>query len=387
MVRNSLAVCFVAFNLFLFAPAAMADDPAPVTVITTPGGDDSSYQIPLTVSVVYDGVSYQNVYATTNSVITFGRPDGTFWTYPQTPSISIESRDWWALPYVMADTHFIISVSEGGFQVDGAYRPYGSYSGDITNIVITAQIQTSGSVSYTYVVNGPLWGDERTGARLTNGLVVTLDEAGVTQIEEIPVLQPEPVPPTPEPTPTPTPGPTPEPSPEPSPTPSPSPEPSPEPTPSPAPEPTPQPAPAPAPEPEPIAPPAPEPVPVVEPEPESIPELPPLPQPEPAPLPAPEPPIEEKPIVAEPLEEGEVLLDNGVVLSASQAIAVELLSNPGELIQEIFTDPMAALAALGQVGADMSPEVRERSEEVVVAAVIVGNIASAAGAAAYRRKP
>ena len=49
----------------------------------------------------------------------------------------------------------------------------------------------------------------------------------------------------------------------------------------------------------------------------------------------------------------------------------------------------------GETGADMSPEVRETSEKVVVAAVIVGQIAtqSAVAAAAsaasttYRRKP
>ena len=115
-------------------------------------------------------------------------------------------------------------------------------------------------------------------------------------------------------------------------------------------------------------------------------------QPEPEIIPEPvqpEPPVvePEPEIVSDELEQGEVLLDNGVVLSASQVEAVALLSNPSDLIATMFSDPGAALAALGQVGADMSPEVRERSEEVVVAAVIVGNIASAASAAAYRRKP
>ena len=240
-----------------FLSYARAEDPAPVVnTIVTPGGDDVSYQIPLTVTVVYDGTTYQNVYATTNSVITFGNPDGTYWDYPVTPSISIESRDWWALPQQMPDTHFIINVSDGGFQVDGAYRPYGMMTGDITSIIITAQIQTDGTVAYSYATNGPLQGNERTGARLTDGTIVSLEEAGVTQVEVPPVLEPEPVPPTPEPTPEPTP----------------TPQPTPEPTPEPAPEPQPEPRPRPvidiAPE---ILPPAEEPPAVVEPPPAEVP--------------------------------------------------------------------------------------------------------------------
>ena len=73
-------------------------------------------------------------------MITFGQPDGTYWQYPNTPSVSIESRDWWALPSHNPDMHFIIRTSDGGFQVDGAYLPYGTMQGEITNIVITAQI-------------------------------------------------------------------------------------------------------------------------------------------------------------------------------------------------------------------------------------------------------
>lgn len=365
----------MAFNFFCLVPnaAAVETDPT-VTTIVTPGGDDTSYQIPLEVSVIFDGVTYNNVYATTNSVITFGRADGTYWDYPTTPSISIESKDWWALPHQMPDTHFIINVSQGGFQVDGNYRPYGTWTGQTTSIIITAQIQTDGQVAYTYVVDGPLDGNERTGARLADGAIVTLEEAGVVQVEEVPVLEPTPVSPTPEPesvVPLPV-----------------------EPQPEPA-----QPSQPSYPSVSPVEPPQPiEPeLPVQEVEPELpsevIPEEPVEPEVPLEPLPE---PVEEQPI--EPLEppvveeEPTVTLDNGVVLTETQATAVALLQNPGELIQEIFTNPAAALAALGSVGADMSPEVREKSEKVVISAVIAGNIATqaaagAAATAAYRRKP
>jgi hypothetical protein len=400
-VKNSLVVCFIVFNaLFLFPFVARAEDIPEVTTIVTAGGDDVSYQIPLTVSVVYDGLTYENVYATTNSVITFGRPDGTYWTYPSTPSISIESKDWWVLPQQMPDTHFIINVSEGGFQVDGNYRPYGTFTGDTTSIIITAQIQTDGTVAYSYAVDGPLAGNERTGAVLTDGTVVPLEEVNIIQVEEAPVLEPEPVNPTPEPEPV-----------------------QPEVVPSPVePEPTPTPAPPifvfvdPIPESMPEQTPEPETLPESNPEPET--QEPPLTEPEPQPLDTPEPAPEEAPetesipeeipsVEEESTEEvvqvdeanletlapdTPVELSNGVVVTAEVAIAIQLLQDPAAMLQEIFTNPVAALAALGSVGADMTEEVREESEKVIIAAVIAGNIATQAGAtaaavAAYRRKP
>jgi hypothetical protein len=407
--RNLLAALIVALagNMF-FISLARAEDvapPAEVTTIVTQGGDDVSYHIPLTVSVVYDGVTYENVYATTNSVITFGRPDGTYWDYPITPSISIESKDWWVLPQQMPDTHFIINVSEGGFQVDGNYRPYGTFTGDTTSIIITAQIQTDGTVAYTYTVDGPLSGNERTGARLTDGTVVPLEEANIIEVEVPVVLEPEPVPPTPEPTPEPEPEPTPEPQPEPAPEPAPQPRPIPifEP---PAPEPPAEEPPTPVEEPPTEEPPAEEPpVPVEEPpapeeEPPTEAEEPPV-EAEPAPEEAPEPPAEEEVLQAEDVEASELPADtpielaNGVVLTAGVVAALELFDNPAELIGEIFTNPAQVLTALSNIGADMSEEERKESTETILAAVIVGQIAtqSAVAAAAsaasstYRRKP
>jgi hypothetical protein len=410
--RNLLAIFCIALagNLF-FISHARAEDviPPEVTTIVTQGGDDVSYHIPLTVSVIYDGTTYENVYATTNSVITFGRPDGTYWDYPITPSISIESKDWWVLPQQMPDTHFIISVSEGGFQVDGNYRPYGTLTGDTTSIIITAQIQTDGTVAYTYAVDGPLAGTERTGAVLTDGTVVPLSEVNIIEVEEAPVLEPEPVPPTPEPVPEPEPEPTPEPEPEPQPEPAPEPAPQPRPIPifePPAPEPPAEEPPAPVEEPPAEEPPAEEPpVPVEEPptpveEPPTEAEEPPV-EAEPAPEEAPEPPAEPEVVQAEDVEASElpadtpIELENGVVLTAGVVAALELFDNPAELLTEIFTNPAQVLTALSNIGADMSEEERKESTETILAAVIVGQIAtqSAVAAAAsaasstYRRKP
>lgn len=575
---NLLAVFFLTFGTSLFAlpvavgtcvntlqaqtiaaAAAPTSDGATATVTTleTCGGDDVSYQIPVTATITYDGQQFSTVYATTNSVITFGRPDNTYWQYPSTPSISVNSMDWVAYPTARPDEHFVIQSSDGGFQVDMSARPYGApTSVSPTSIIVTAAISTTGTVAISYVINGPEYAGTRTGAVLNNGTVVTLEQAGATRVEVAPTLAPTPEPtplpvPSQEPSPTPTPSvepsvspePVPTPSPEPSVVPSPSPtvepsvEPSPAPTPVPTPEPsvpsnlpspspsptpipvpieptpvpvvpptveptpapqpvpvpvpqpTPLPEPTPAPEPQPVpepvpVPPAPvepltpaeeppapaeeppvpveePPVPVEEPpapaeepptvdEPVAIPDpepLPPTPEPEPEPEPEvvppapepkpepkpepvpvvvvqPEPPVashnatpQERQIVAEALVEQSngapitaqsiqeagitvqdlppdtpVELENGVVLVAEVVVAIQLLENPAELLSAVFTDPSQALMAISNIGADMSDEVREESEKVVVSAIIAGGIAtqaaaSAAATAAYRRKP
>jgi len=86
---------------------------------------------------------------------------------------------------------------------------------------------------------------------------------------------------------------------------------------------------------------------------------------------------------------------NKVVITAEIAAALVVLENPAELITAIFTDPAKALLALGSIGADMSTEERKESEKTIVAAVIVGGIATqsaltvaaSAGTVGYRRKP
>jgi hypothetical protein len=204
-----------------------------ITEINTCGGDDVSYQIPLTTTVTFDGVTYSNIYATTNSVITFGRPDGTYWDYPQTPSISLYSFDWVVYPQWRNDEHLIIRSSDGGFQVDISARPiWLQNTPEPTKIVITAAILSDGTVAMAYTLSGPEYpqNNPRTGVRLNNGQVVDFETYGIEETEEAPELAPEPTeeapfnPPAPEPTPEPTPTPTPteevdrEPTPEPTPT-------------------------------------------------------------------------------------------------------------------------------------------------------------------------
>ena len=69
---------------------------------------------------------------------------------------------------------------------------------------------------------------------------------------------------------------------------------------------------------------------------------------------------------------------NEVVITAEVAIALVLLENPAELLAELFNDPANALLAIASIGADMSVEERTESEKIIVASVIVGQIATTA---------
>jgi hypothetical protein len=69
-----------------------------------------------------------------------------------------------------------------------------------------------------------------------------------------------------------------------------------------------------------------------------------------------------------------VMLENGVILTAEVADAIEMFESPSELFLTVLTDPGKALKAFANVGADMTPEERKESQAVVVASVIVGQL-------------
>ena len=73
---------------------------------------------------------------------------------------------------------------------------------------------------------------------------------------------------------------------------------------------------------------------------------------------------------------------NALVITAEVAANIELVEDPGALIEAAFTDPGAALAALGSIGADMTEEEREEATDMVVATVVATGAAINAAAVA-----
>jgi len=226
-----------------------------------------------------------------------------------------------------------------------------------------------------------------------------------------------------EPTPTPTPEPTPTETVEPTPTPEPTPEPSP--SVSPTPEPTLEPSPTPTPTPTVLPTSEPTVTPTVEPSPEPIPSETSTPEPTPTPT---EPIIEpvqevidnasadgiitdsEREIISNALveeyadtsipfdvfeesgldyedlpPEQPVTLENGVVITAEIADALEIFEDPSELLSAVLTDPGKALKAIANVGADLSPEVRKDAQAITVSAVIVSQIIAGTSALTLAR--
>lgn len=110
------------------------------------------------------------------------------------------------------------------------------------------------------------------------------------------------------------------------------------------------------------------------------------------PVEGPKPPVEEpKPFDPEvdynslPPDQP-VELENGVILEAQVVAALQLFEDPAEMLSEIFSDPGKVLTALGNVGADMSPEKREEAQAVVVAAIVVTQIVGAAVSQVIQRR-
>jgi hypothetical protein len=209
--ENANATCVNFIQSQTIAAAYEGDAEPTVHHMDTCSGDDISYQIPIATTVTFDGVQYENIYATTNSVITFGQPDGTFHTYPSTPSISLYSMDWF--PGVSGTSGLDIYYSEGGFQMNLNMVPFGNYGAQPSTVNILVAITNTGGLAVSYSYQGPEYQNLRTGVRLHNGDIVSLEAWGATQVSPnapAPILQAEPIP---EPSPTPTHQPSPEPSP------------------------------------------------------------------------------------------------------------------------------------------------------------------------------
>jgi len=380
----------VALMVGIFAITSPASAQVICNTYTYTGDDDSAFAANLPYTLKLGLTEYENVYISTNGTLTFGNPDGTYWDYPQTPSVSVAGYDWVTFG---EGAYLSFGSTENTFCAEWSVRPFPQSTGELTQIRLVINKYPNGTWHGEITTFGWTPDDLRRGIRFEQGqLVVPIEAAFDVGDGGIPVE----VPPAPTPTSfteppvvpseSPTPEPTPEPTILPSPTEIPSPTPTPEPTlePVPTPEPTPTPSPSEA---------------VIEP-----PVASPIPEPSPTPIFTPEPtPTPVAPdlvpdLVPEPVQESvqvltyedflasgldyedlppdtPVTLENGVILTAEVADAIEIFDTPAELLSTVFSDPGKALKALQNVGADMTEEERETSQNTVVAAVIVTQVA------------
>jgi len=370
--------------LLVFAPSNSQAAAAPCDTYQVNGGDQAFLMNLNTPLKWGDTVYTNNIYVSPKGTITFGVGDYTFWTYPPTPSISIASYDYHAFPnseipgvwspgWGYGNNLYVRYGSTAtSICVDWKVLPWGQSTGNPVYIRMLAEVNP---INYTwtptYEVSANAPANARYGARYTqNGPIQPLT------------------------TPTETPSPTP--SPEPTQTQNPI-----DPNPNPEPDVT---------EPdEPLVDPTPEETtePELEPEPSFSPE--PTPIEEPIDIVSEEEQIQQEALeeynpdyeyqidevipaseVLEELNEEETLafleaLDpnqpieyvEGVIIEAGVALVFEQLDNPAALLAEAFDNPGQVLEALGQLGADMTEEQREDSQQVVVATVIVSQVLGA----------
>lgn len=382
----------VALMVGIFAITSPASANVICNTYTYTGNDDSAYPANLPFTLNLGSTEYSNVYVTTNGTMTFGAPDGTFGNYPQTPSVSVAGYDWVTFG---EGAYLSFGSTANTFCAEWSVRPYPQSTGDLTQIRLVINRNNDGTWHGEVVTFGWLPNDLRRGIRFETGQPVVPVEAAFDVNGGVPIEVP----------PAPTPSSFTEPPVVPSETPVPSETSVPRETPVPEPTPTETLTPAPAPtvtllptlEPTPEAPPvfSPEPEPIVETKPE--PELEPEPE---LPIISLDPPVETLTSVEEflaNLEPGEavsfedflasgldyedlppetpIILENGVILTAEVADAIEIFNTPAEFLSTVFNDLGKTLKALANVGADMTEEERETSQNTVVAAVIVTQIA------------
>ena len=380
----------VALMVGIFAITSPASAQVICNTYTYTGDDDSAFAANLPYTLKLGLTEYENVYISTNGTLTFGNPDGTYWDYPQTPSVSVAGYDWVTFG---EGAYLSFGSTENTFCAEWSVRPFPQSTGELTQIRLVINKYPNETWHGEITTFGWIPDNLRRGIRFAQGEpVVTIEAAFSVGDSGIPVeVPPAPTPPSftePPVVPpvTPTPEPTPEPTILPSPTEIPSPTPTPEPTLEPVP--TPEPTPTTSPSEAVIEPPAP----IVIPEPSPTPVF------TPTPAPTPVAPDLVPDLVPEPVQESvqvltyedflasgldyadlppdtPVTLENGVILTAEIADAIEIFNTPAELLSTIFSDPGKAFKALRNVGADMTEEDREITQNTVVAAVIVTQLA------------
>jgi hypothetical protein len=333
--------------------------------------DDSAYNSNLPFSLTLGSTEYSNVYVSTNGTMTFGNPDGNYWDYPQTPSVSVAGNDW----VTWGDGAYLSFGSTANtFCAEWSVRPYPRSTGELTQIRLVINRASDGGWHGEIVTFGWLPENLRRGIRFEQGqdvlpIEAAFDVNGGVPIEVAPaptpssfteppvIVEPSSSPtPTPEPTPTESPSQTPEPTPSPSESPSESPMPTPEPTP------TVEPMPTPEPSLEPVVIPLDTPTPTpsesaqelaqVSPTPTVEPSIEPTPSAEPSVAPDPQP--SEMPFVSEPI---------------SIELSPVLASIPG--VKQLA----AAAEAVMNVGNDMTPKQRKQAQQMVISAIIITQLA------------
>lgn len=196
MKKKFSKVLGLATAIFLFSQSTAFAEPITLVFDSTPtytsfgesvempdseNGDDDSYQLQ-GVSLNFDGTTYNDVYISVNSVLSFGNGDITFSEIPLTPSISFGSQDY-TVDYNGASADEVLTAERNGniitITIAGRLYPDNGVGDTAALNTVIITIDTSSGSSYSYTLNGVAGSDyslnePRTGARLANGEIISL---------------------------------------------------------------------------------------------------------------------------------------------------------------------------------------------------------------------
>ena len=119
-----------ALALLLVTPTSQAT-PLTCNMSTVTGDDDGSFPMTLPFTLQLGNTEYNQIYYSTNGLMSFGQPDGNFWSYPQTPSVTLAGRDWVSFG---PGAYTSYGYNENSFCIEWSVRPFPRSSGDLTQI-------------------------------------------------------------------------------------------------------------------------------------------------------------------------------------------------------------------------------------------------------------
>ena len=117
--------------MFLIVPATQANTPLVCNMSIVTGDDDGSFPMTLPFSLQLGNTNYNQIYYSTNGLMSFGQPDGNFWSYPSTPSVTLAGRDWVSFG---PGAYTSYGYNENSFCIEWSVRPFPQSSGDLTQI-------------------------------------------------------------------------------------------------------------------------------------------------------------------------------------------------------------------------------------------------------------
>jgi hypothetical protein len=142
LISYVLITCLAGIlGVFLVAPTSHANTPLVCNMSTVTGDDDGSFPMTLPFSLQLGNTNYNQIYYSTNGLMSFGRPDGNFSSYPSTPSVTLAGRDWVSFG---PGAYTSYGYNQDSFCIEWSVRPFPQSSGPLTQIRLVVNVFPNG---------------------------------------------------------------------------------------------------------------------------------------------------------------------------------------------------------------------------------------------------